>query len=280
MVRGENIGPAIIRWAERQPSIAALVLIGSRVHAGGASVRAADEFSDWDFQVVTSRPEIFASSRWIQEAGLGEPLAYVARPGRLGAAPKVSAVLRDGEVDLVLMKVGQLRWAKFLLQLGLVARFAALQGALGGLASVLRDGHRVVIGEKEWGPFFRRIATEFPPARLSNAAARVLAEGFVCDYVSTRHKIGRGEFIAAQRWVHLQLAEVNFQLQHELRQRRGEPSLPDGRRIEKLWVDTRGLAVNAVPTEESLRAASEKTAVTLRELMAGLDPDWRWPSLK
>ena len=56
--------------------------------------------------------------------------------------------------------------------------------------------------------------------------------------------------------------------------------LPDGRRIEKLRVDTRGLAVNAQPTEESLRAALDKTAATLRELMAGLVPDWRWPNLK
>lgn len=31
--------------------------------------------------------------------GLGEPLAYVVRPGRLGSAKKVSLVLRDGEMD-------------------------------------------------------------------------------------------------------------------------------------------------------------------------------------
>ncbi len=274
------MGPAIIRWAENEPSIVALVLIGSRVHAGVSSVSAADAFSDWDFQLVTSRPGLFASPAWMRDAGLGEPLAYVARSGRLGAATKVSAVLRDGELDLVLLPVRRLRWAKLWLRLGLATRFPALRGALSGLASVLRDGHRVVIGERKWGAFFRQVAAAFPPLRLNDAAVRALAEGFVCDYVSTRHKIERGEFLAAQRWVHLQLAEVNFQLLHELRQRRGEPSLPDGRRIERLSVDSRGVAVSALPTADGLRAATEKSAATLRELMAALLPDWRWPNLK
>jgi hypothetical protein len=279
MVRGDTIGPAIIRWAEREPSIGALVLIGSRVHAGASSVTAADELSDWDFQVVTSRPELFVTAGWTRDAGLGEPLAYVARSGRLGAATKVSVVLRDGELDLVLLPVRRLKWAKFLLRIGLATRLPALRTALSGLAGVLRDGHRLVIGEREWGRFFSQVVAAFPPMRLSNAAVRSLAEGFVCDYVSTSHKIKRGEFLAAQRWVHLQLAEVNFQLLHELRQRRGEPSLPDGRRIERLPVDSRGIAVSALPTQDSLHAAAEKSAATLRELMSELVPDWRWPNL-
>lgn len=75
------------------------------------------------------------------------------------------------------------------------------------------------------------------------------------------------------------MAEVNFQLLHELRQRRGEPSLPDGRRVERLSIDSRGIAVNAVLSTDGLLAAIEKSAATLRELMAELVPDWRWPSL-
>ena len=279
-MRSDAIGPAVIRWAAQEPSIAALVLIGSRVHGADSGVVAADEFSDWDFQVVTSRPELFLSRAWTQAAGLGEPLAYAARPGRLGTATKVSAVLREGELDLVVIPAGLLWRAKWLLNLGLATRLASQRHALGGLAIVLRHGHRVVLGERAWGPFFRRVADAFPPLRLGDAAVRMLAEGFVCDYVSTCHKIERGEFLAAQRWVHLQLAEVNFQLLHELRQRRGEPSLPDGRRIERLPVDSRGIAVSAVPTADSLRAAAEKSAATLRELMAALVPDWRWPDLK
>ena len=277
MVRGEAVGPAVIRWAEHESSVRALVLIGSRVHAGKPSAVAADEFSDWDFQVITSRPQHFNSGAWLQTAGLGEPLAYVARPGRLGAATKVSAVLRDGELDLVVIPVSRLRWARLLLGLGWATHVPAVRQAFGGLATVLRDGHRFVKGDAEWGAFFQRVLAEFPPPRLDNAAVRALAEGFVCDYVSTQHKIERGEFLAAQRWLHHQLAEVNFQLLHELRQRRGEPSLPDVRRMERFAIDTRGIEVRAMPTTEGLRAATEKTATTLRELMTALVPEWRWP---
>ena len=279
MVRGEKIGPAVMRWAEREAAVRALVLIGSRTHAAEASALAADQFSDWDFQIVTSRPELFLTRAWMSDLGLGEPLAYVARIGRLGTATKISAVLREGELDLVVIPAGRLRQAKMLLNLGLVTRLAALRHALGGLAIVLRGGHRVVKGEREWGAFFRRVAAEIPVPRLSDDEARALAEGFVCDYISTRHKVARGEFLAAQRWLHHQLAEVNFQLLHELRQRRGEPSLPDARRIERLTGDGRGVEVSALPTGDSLRTATDKAAATLRELIAALVPGWRWPEV-
>lgn len=279
MVRGDAIGPAVTRWAEREASVRALVLIGSRVQAAETSAVTADEFSDWDFQVVTSRPEFFETRAWMRGVGFGEPLAYVARPGRLGTAMKVSAVLREGELDLVVIPAGRLRQAKLLLNLGLATRLAALRHALGGLALVLRGGHRVVKGERGWGEFFRRVASEFPVPRLGDDEVRALAEGFVCDYVSTRHKMERGEFLAAQRWLHHQLAEVNFQLLHELRLRRGEASFPDARRIERFAAEWRDVEVSAVPASESLRAAMGKSATTLRELMQALTPDWRWPDL-
>lgn len=277
MVREESIGPAIVRWAGAEPSVEALVLIGSRVHAAGSGPVAADEFSDWDFQVVTSRPELFSSREWTKELGLGEPLAYVSRVGRLGGAIKVSAVLRDGEFDLVIIPARQLAWARRMMAWGLAARLEVSRQALSSLAVVLRSGHRMLKGEKEWGAFFARVAAEFPPPRLTDEVVRTLAEGFVCDYVSTMNKIERGEFLAAQRWLHHQLAEVNFQLLHELRQRRGEPTQPDGRRVERLAIDSRGIEVSAMPTNAGLRAATEKAAATLRELMAALAPDWRWP---
>lgn len=278
-MRGDAIGPAVIRWAESDAAVHALVLIGSRAQAGEQGIGAADEFSDWDFQVVTDRPEQFASPAWLAATGLGVPLAYVARLGRLGMATKISIVVPGGELDLVLIPVRQLRRAKVLLRLGLASRIAAARQGLSGLALVLRGGHRVVKGEREWGTFFQRVMDEFPAPRLDDQAVRALAEGFVCDYVSTKHKVERGEFLAAQRWLHHQLAEVNFQLLHELRQRRGEPSFPDARRIEFLTADAGRCAVNAAPTGASLGAAVEKSAATLRELMAVLVPAWRWPNV-
>jgi hypothetical protein len=276
MVNADSLGARVQRWADGESAVAALVLIGSRARTAGDPL-AADAFSDWDFQVVTSQPARFNSRAWLLAAGLDEPLAYVTRPGRLGTATKVSAVLRDGELDVVVLPASRLRLAKWFLRLGLATRVPTVRHGLGGLATVLRGGYKIVIGEREWGAFFRRVATEIPLPRLNNAAVRALAEGFVCDFVSTRQKIARGELLAAQRWLHLQLAEANFQLLHELRQRRGEPTLPDVRRVEQLPVDSRGIVVSAIPSAEGLQAAIEKSAETLRELMVALVPDWRWP---
>ncbi|MBI5771034.1 MAG: hypothetical protein HZA93_24875 [Verrucomicrobia bacterium] len=267
------------RWAAAEAAVRALVLIGSRVHQGQAAAFAADEFSDWDFQIVTAAPGLFSDRRWTGALGLGEPLAYVARTGRLGTATKVSAVFRDGELDLVILPLWRMRLVRWLMAAGLARRMAGLRIALGGMAAVLQAGHRVLVGAGEWGGFFAQVVAKFAPPRLDDTEILAMAEGFVCDYVSTRKKIERGELIAAQRWLHHQLAEVNLQLLHELRQRRGEPTAPDGRRVEQLNFDSRGLEIGALPVKADLRSAVERSAATLRELMAGLVPDWRWPAL-
>ncbi len=277
MVRSDLIGAVIQRWAAQEPSVRALVQIGSRVRAQTDTMLACDDFSDWDFQVVTSRPEMFADREWLRALDLGAPIAYVARLGRLGTATKVAIALRGGEIDLVILPAARLRQAKWLVRLGLATRLPAVRHALGGMAIVLRGGHVVRHGGAEWGGFFRRVATEFPVPRLSDADAQGLAEGFVCDFISTRHKIDRGEFLAAQRWLHHQLAEVNFQLLHELRQRKNELSFPDARRIERVFPDWRLVQVDAAPQAESLREATDKAAATLSALMKELVPEWRWP---
>jgi hypothetical protein len=278
MVNGETLGAAIIDWAGREPSVVALVMIGSQVRAGERGKFAADQHSDWDFQVVTTDPARFAQGEWLSGLGHGAPLAYVARIGRLGSAMKVSAVMPDGELDLVIIPERELRMIRRLVAFGPAGRKAAMRRGLGDLAIVIRAGHRLLKGEAEWGEFFRRVATETRAPRLDDAAVRAMAEGFLCDFVSTQRKIARGELLAAQRWLHVQLAETNFRLAHELRQRRDQPSLPDARRLETLGVNTEPLAINAVPTAESLKAAVEKTAATLRDLLHELLGDtWHWP---
>lgn len=276
-----NVGAKIVSWAAAEPSVQTLILIGSQVHAAAKNARAADEHSDWDFQVVTSRPELFSDRAWVRSAGLDAPLAYAVRGGRLGSAVKVSAILPQGEFDLVIIPAAKLRFARALVGLGLAAKLPALRRGLGDLAVVLRAGFKIEKGEAVWGAFLRRVATEIPPPRLDDDEVRALAEGFVCDYLSTCHKLARGEWLAAQRWLHHQLAETNFRLLHELRQRRGEPSLPDARRLEMLGGDWQPVAVGALPASESLRQATEKAAATFRALMEQLvGATWRWPALE
>lgn len=256
----------------------ALISIGSRVRANG--LLAADVHSDWDFQIITDKLDRFNDAEWLHTVGAGRPLAYVIRKGRLGSAAKVSLALPESEVDLVIIPARRLRVAKLLMRFGLMRLNNSLKEALTDLALVVRPGYRVEKGESAWGNFFRYIIANFPAPRLTDGQIRSLAEGFVCDYISARRKIDRGELAAAQRWLHHQLAETNFRLLHELRQRRGELSLPDARRLEwladPLLVDM--VTVRALPAPQSIQLATERASETCRELVHALIGDtWRWP---
>lgn len=276
-----SVGAAIIQWAETEPTVTGLVLIGSQVHAGRAAGNAADAHSDWDFQVITTHPALFAERSWLRAAGLGEPLAYAKRVGRLGTANKVSVVLASGELDLVVIPENRLAMVKVLIQFGLF-RWIKRQKDFVGMSVVLRAGHRVVKGVDRWADLFSRIAREVSPLRLCDDAIRELAEAFVSDYVSTCRKLARGEYLAAQRWLHMHLVETNFRLLHELRQRQGHLSLPDARRIEVLAdaAIIKALSVESSLDSRSLEAAADKSAQTCRDLVHDLLGDsWRWPEL-
>jgi len=279
-VSGSSTAECFVKWARGEPTILALVQIGSRVRAIN-DVDAADAFSDWDFQVVTSRQALFKTRQWLLTAGVGKPLAYSNRMGRLGRGMKVSVVFPDGEIDLVLLPAGRLRAAKWAIATGVISYLRGACSALGDLGLFLRPGFRMLKGAESWGAFFQHVATEIPQPRLDNAAVIALTEGFVCDYISICRKIARGEMLAAQRWLHLQLAETNFRLLHELRLRRLRTSFPDARRIERL-VDLKvaDVSISAYPSAESLSNAVEKCARTCRILVTELlENEWRWPNL-
>ena len=218
-----KLGDAFVEWARREPAIRAVVLFGSRARATGAP-DGADRYSDWDFQIITRQPDRFANPAWVRTAGISEPIAYALRPRRVGRGVKVSAVFSGGELELVSTPAFQFALARWLWRFGLLARSRSAMTALGDLASLLRPGYRVVKGETDWGRFFAHVATAIPPTRLDDEAVVGIAARFVCDYLSALQKIERGELLAAQRWLHHYLAEANFNLLHELKERRGEKS--------------------------------------------------------
>ena len=95
-------------------------------------------------------------------------------------------------------------------------------------------------------------------------------------------KIARGELVAAQRWLHAQLAETNFRLLHEVRRRRGQASFPDARRLELLATaeELGSVRIEATLEEGSLRAAAGQSATGCAALVRALVGDaWRWPEL-
>lgn len=274
-----TLGDTLMAWAVSEPSVHLCVLIGSRTRPA-ESMAAADALSDWDFQIATSRPEMFATGEWLAALGLA-PLAYALRTGRLGSAEKASMVTAAGEIDLVIIPVEPLRGLKRLVESGAFLANPQARQALTDLSAVVLGGYRIIKGAEEFAAFYERVTREVPPARLDNAIVCRMAEAFVCDYVFTCRRIERGEWIAAQRWLHHQLVETNFRLLHELRLRSGLPSYPDARRLERL-LDPRAndVRVSVHPEEGNLFAAVEQAAATHRRLVGALVGDaWRWPDL-
>jgi hypothetical protein len=227
-VNEQTVGKEFEAWAHDEPEIKAVVMLGSRARESG-QVGSSDDGSDWDFHVVTSDISLFKDATWTARAHLLTPLAYIARSGHVSRIVKSTGVFPNGEIDLVLLPLTNLRFAKLLMRIGIAERIPFVRDALSEMALVLLPGYRLVKGGHSWGKFFASVVTKIAPLRLSDHIVCELAEAYFVDYVSTRRKIMRGELIAAQRWLHTQLADTNFRLLHELRLRSNELSFPDGR---------------------------------------------------
>ncbi len=275
----ESLGAALQKWAEREPTVSGLALIGSRVREASDQVWRADDQSDWDYHVISSRPAMFSAADWTRALEGVTVRAYAPRATRVGRVPKVSMILDGGEVDLVILHAGGLRLMKIAAAMGL-HRGGRTKRILQDLAIVVRPGFRFVKGAETWDAFYRKVVDEVPDPRIDDAMARELAATFWCDSVWALRKVERGELVAAQRALHQSLAETNFRLLHELRLRSGGRSFPEARRIERVATpeELSSVTVGSLPNPESLRAAIHKAGVTCDTLMRGLvGEDWKRP---
>lgn len=277
----ENLGEKFIDWAKKKAHIRVLLLIGSRAR-GAEDYGGADRGSDWDFQVATSEGCVFLGSTWMVDAGLGKPLAYVVRRGRLWGGIKVSIVTHGGELDIVVISALDFVMLSMLYRTGLVKCSARASQGVRNLSLVWKGGVVVLKGSKGVKRFVSKIRRRIGDGRLDDDAIVQIAEGFVCDYVSTRRKLDRGEIVAAQRWLHLHLGEANLALFHELRQRERGVSFPDARRVESfLSVDElRLISVDAALDKRSIAKAAYRSASTCEFLVHQLlQGRWHWPEL-
>lgn len=276
-----SLAEEIAVWAGRESSVRGLVLIGSQVRSTEDVVWRSDEQSDWDFQIITSRPELFETREWTQALGRGVHL-YAVRRAAIGGVPKIAALFHGAEADLVIVPANLFSVLKIAVSLGLHRRSAWLRRRMQELAVVIRPGWKFLKGAQQWEPFYRRVLAEVADPRLSDEEIGNLANGFVCDYVWTERKIARGELIAAQRMLHRSLIETNIRFLHELKLRRGERTFPEARRAERVSSDDQLnlLRVSAACEPATLRDALETSASSCRQLVSLLlGNKWRWPQL-
>jgi hypothetical protein len=273
---GLDLLDQFMAWAGRERSIIAVAVFGSRARCQYE----ADEWSDVDLHVTTTEPELLTQREWTSIFSGHELWAFAVRPASGGVA-KVTLIFRPGrEVDIVVVPAIRFRLARWLVSFGLHRRSAAVAQALNEMATVMRQGHRVLKGGKRWEEFYLRVVTEVRGTRLGDEDAQALAEAFVCDYTWIKRKLRRGECVAAQRVLHRSLAEINFRLMHEVRLRRGNYSFREARRVEQLLSpeELAAVTVAAQPTVQSLITAAEHCAATCRTLMQSLvGQSWTWP---
>jgi hypothetical protein len=278
--QSSDFGGAMAAWAAREPTVSGLVLIGSRQRDPGDAVWRADAQSDWDFQIISSEPRMFAGPKWTCGLGAFPLQAYASRVARIGGVPKINALFAGAEADFVVIPSRLLRRARLLTALGRHHRPGWTRAVLQDVAVVVRPGWRFLKDTGGWDKFYRRAVAAVSDPRMTDALARQLAAAFVCDYVWTLRKLDRGELLAAQRMFHRELVETNFRLLHELKLRRGERTFPEARRLERVAAPAEQASVTADARLEpaSLFAAVERSAVTCRVLMAALVGEaWRWP---
>lgn len=276
-----NLAERIAQWAAGERTVKGVALIGSRARPADDVLWRSDAQSDWDFHVITSKPDLFSRPGWT--AGLGVRLRhYSVRRAAISGVPKVGAIFDGAEADFVVIPVGRFHGVRRHFQSGGDQPTARAKQMMHDLAVVVRPGWRFLKDGGGWDDFYRATVNAVADPRLEEAEVRSLADAFVCDAVWTRRKIERGELLAAQRMLHRALAETNFRLLHEWRLRRHERSFPEARRIERVApaAELAALTVSARVNAEELAAALEKSSATCRKLVRSLVGEaWRWPEL-
>jgi hypothetical protein len=280
-MNSESFHAAVLRWFESEPAVKSVVQHGSSAAetGGGSSV---DAVNDHDFHVIAAPAAALECVDWPRLFPQYQFVFAAVRPAT-GGVRRTTAIFREGVVDVVVVPSRAARLAVFFLRSGLYRRFRPAEIALNEMATSLRSGYRFHKGEREWRPFYDRVAREMVGVRLSDAELKTLAAIALLDADWTLRKIECGELIAAQHMLHRNVSEFNLRLYRELRLRRGEP-LPSfglGRRAELLATpaELTALRVTARLDAAELRNATLHVAATLMRLMHEAVPAWIPPEL-
>lgn len=226
----ENWNGRIRNWAAGRPDLAALIQIGSRAQEGATI----DRWSDYDYQLITSRPGVYADGAFASE--LGDPLAVRATRGIITDASKVTVVLAGGvEADFVVLRELRVRLAVLLLRWPGAERHwpARIRRDLRDLRVVAGRGWRVVKGGPAWERRCRRISRQ--EIVLGEREFASVCADFWVQAVWTAKKIARGERLAAHRSIHRSLSEGLYRLLQEEAALEGRPARPDCRYAER-WL--------------------------------------------
>jgi len=228
----------IAAWAQAQDDIRALVQIGSRVQKGSV----VDRWSDYDYQLMTSRPEKYRDGSFCR--GLGTCLAFGAHVA-FGNSIKVTAVFEGAlEADFVVLRSLDVAIATLALRWPATRPMwpRVLARGVDDLRIVVGPGWKVIKGGARWEGRYSRIT----PLRASLAEGEFtsLCANFWTQAVWAAKKAERGEYRASQRCIHEHLVEGALRILQEEAILAGRKAYPLGRRAET-WLTAEQLAGTA-----------------------------------
>ena len=233
-------------WAESRPDVVALVQIGSRVEKGSVP----DSFSDYNFQLITTRPDLYAQPEW--EKGLGEWWLTSTHPD-VGGAQKATAVLHNGVyADFTIFSHWSVRCAFALLRLPRIIPFLPLVVAdETRLLQHATRGWTVLKGGGKWQERYSRLDSlaRWQPA-TEEQFRQWLAE-YWCFSVWVTNKLARGEMHAARRVFYHDMMERAWLLLEQEARCDGLESFPEARHAE-YWLPEHRIMQLRIHTPASL----------------------------
>jgi hypothetical protein len=235
----------IVAWAQRQADITALILIGSRTQ----DERSFDQWSDWDFHLITTRPQKYHGTHWLPE--IAPP--WCARAERsIRGRMKVSAIFEGGlEADFVPLSNWQMElvyWGMRRPHLARCMPASLLRGILETRTILSNSGYRILIGGEGWSA---RLGALTAPWRTRRMSATELAEhsaAFWQQAVWITKKIARPEPRSAAHWLHRLILGRVYALLEEEAWLADRKARPEALKAEK-WLDERRLAQTRVATD-------------------------------
>lgn len=239
----------VMDWAKAQSDLQALILAGSR--AGNAEM--ADDWSDWDFQIISATPAQYRETAWLQSiAPVWCARSYVSSRG----APKLSVVFAEGiEADFVPLAAWKMRlvyaamrrprwrrWYPAVLRHGI----AETRGFMLGI------GYRLMVDRTGWAGRFRALQCDWPVPQMTAAAFGRQHAAFWQLAVWLYKKIARPEPRSAMHWLHGLVRDHVYPLLEEEARLAGRVVRSEARKAER-WLDARRLEQTAIATSVDQR---------------------------
>lgn len=270
------LGENATRWLSNNAHVSSAAIFGSAARRVSQGRCVGEKGSDIDVHIITGSTKWLAAVDWRNELGEAGFCLRASRPAT-GGVRKWSIIYASAQIDLVVVPAVMMYAAKIGFRTGLYLHMSSLRVALNEMASCLRLGYVFIKGERQWGKFYRDVAS-LPGVRLADEDIAELANAALCDCLWILQKLEKGEVVAAQHVLHSRLVETNLRLLREVRIRESLP-LPSfglGRKVEVLLEsdELRSLCVSSLARAEDLEKATRGALAELQTLVYRLCPKW------